>query len=145
MSWFWQYSLKWAEAHFVLLSDTIVSGRPWVAIMLSSTLIVGDALVDNTVITFEHSECEFTRTRWLAKSMPPSKSTCSRLHEFFVFGQGIRFSVAGPFLDTLWLTLLYLCPCPAIERNHILLISFSLFPDDYSENVCKMVRLQVSP
>ena len=58
-----QYSLNWAEVNCVLLSDTIVSGRPCAANVLSRTLIVAEALVDDIVITSGHLECGSTKTR----------------------------------------------------------------------------------
>ena len=51
------------EVNCVPLSDIIVSGRPWVANILSRTLIVAEALVDAIVITSSHCECESTKTR----------------------------------------------------------------------------------
>ena len=54
IAWLLQYSLNWAEVNCVPLSDTIVSVRPCVENILSRTLIVAEALVDDIVISSGH-------------------------------------------------------------------------------------------
>ena len=95
--WLLQFSLNWAEVNCVPLSDTIVSGRPWVANILSRTLIVAEALVDDIVIISGHFECESTKIGLVTTFIGPAKSICTRLYGFFVSAQGIRFSRGGPF------------------------------------------------
>ena len=54
IAWLLQYLLNWAKVSCVPLSHTIVSVRPWVANILSRTLIVAEALVDDIVISSGH-------------------------------------------------------------------------------------------
>ena len=70
-----EYSFKLTKWSCVPLSYTIVSGRPWVENMLSRTLNVAEALVDDVVITSGYLECEYTKTRQVTPLMGPAKST----------------------------------------------------------------------
>ena len=68
VEWFLQYSLNRADVNCVPLSDTMVSGRPWVANMLSSKLIVAVVLVDADVLTSCPLGMRF-RQNWLGYSI----------------------------------------------------------------------------
>ena len=68
VEWFFQYSFNRADVNCVPLSDTMVSGRPWVANMLSSELIVAEVLVDADVLTSCSLGMRFRRN-WLGYSI----------------------------------------------------------------------------
>ena len=68
VEWFFQYSFNRADVNCVPLSDTMVSGRPWVANMLSSELIVAEVLVDVDVLTSCPLGMRF-RQNWLGYSI----------------------------------------------------------------------------
>ena len=103
--WFLQYSLNWTEVNWAPLSNTMVSGRPWVADMLSSTLIGSEELVDANVITSCRLRCKSNKSKKVNPLMGPAKSTCTRLHGLLVYGQSIEFFRGGYFVAKLILRL----------------------------------------
>ena len=62
----------------VPLSDTTISGSPWVAKIDRSTSVVTAVVAEETRLTSSHFELASTRTRYMCPRKGPAKSICKR-------------------------------------------------------------------
>ena len=80
------------------LSETRISGNPWVENMFLSAFVVAADVVEGTTTTSSHLVCASMTTRNIFPRKGPAWSTCTRVHGLPGHSHGCKGATEGAFL-----------------------------------------------